>query len=660
MVNIYTIENIIYIMTPPYKEWLFGSSYNVWSDANNNNVYAQHGDVMRIYDASTYSVIKDFYHIGATQSFAGGGGGIRSNANVIAIGLGIRGTAVIKQGTYDTIVIPIPAEGVKTDWRATWDSSIDIAGNLLYIAYGFRSNRIDIYDTTSFPPTFIRTVTTLAGGASKVIAYPDFFIGVEGGDTLQIYDPNGVYISSYLYGGPLADVNRYGNYLYITGDRVLSGGVLIKLPYIDVVDISSLAAPTRMNQVQLTVNTKTKTATIVNNYLITGHHDLDVKIWSLLDPVNITQVGTYDYRNEIGGYVTGSSPLGASKFVVSSDYGGVAIVDISNPSTPVSLFKSPKYGDSFAAIATDDIVHVMEDYGYRIVDTKNSIGQSIIADSAFYGRSGRSPRNMDKSADSKYIYGAFTWNGVRFYKLAADKKSATIAFEATQTQYPGYGVAVKRVGNYIYYKHNSLTIFEYDPVADTHTEVVNSVPMLSGEVMNVYGNYLYLTPSIPSSVNNNLHIYDVSNQLNPVFIKSLPLYPWFNAVGDGYLFVSVGTGATIRMEIYDIATDPINPVLLATVKPSYINYGTYGLDYDPMHKKVYVGFGTHVACYDMSAGAIGIVPALVWDLDFIGTVNCIKVDPVKSTLTVASNDGVKFFDLAAGDCPVPVCNFSIA
>lgn len=411
-------------------------------------------------------------------------------------------------------------------------------------------------------------------------------------------------------GGIVATVAIQGNYAYIgKGPRLVS------------IDIQN---PTNLNIIGQSeiLSGVVWHIEVIGNYAYVNSEG-DLSIIDISNPAAPSLVGFYDVPGRINDFIISGSYLYIAEAQIRDGsqylYGGLRILDITTPTTPIQI--------GYAIIGRDDeqqsakTVAVYNDYAYLLA-IDGSIGLSIVDIS-----DPTSPTEVNFQSNvgllSMAISGNYLYTGDQFGVVIRDLSTPAAPVVLGGYLLSSYVYDIYPVGNWVYVTtpEQGMTIIDFT-VPDTPAFIGSyAVPGYQiPEEVYVTGNYAYIaygriglrtvdvsTPTNPVEVAdydyisymwgietvgnygyvldvNGLQIFDISNQLTPVKIGEYPIDGGPMVVTENHVYIFTG----FTLSIIDV-TNPSIPVLAGEFPTPYS-----GRDVIVDSNYVYVIDGNHI------------------------------------------------------------------
>lgn len=538
-------------MLNPVKEWLYGHTENI--SITGNRLYATFGNVLRAYDITTPSspnLIKEIPYAGIVV-----GGGLTtgrllvSNDKMAAVSQFGEGVVIINNSNYSTK-------------RLTYDkyiTSIYVYGNTLYIG---NDNKYIVLDVTNpSNPVELSRITASVDG----IFTNGTVICCTYGSTLDIRNMNGGLVSSVNF---TYDGNAYND--LITGLDFYGSTIIIGTRTGKVHKVNQNGTITGTYNAAYFTGCK---IAVYNNYAISAFHDYRVEVLSLTT-TNPTLTSTYDYLSKIAGYPRDVRTYG-QYFFMAAHMRGVDIVSLSNISSPSEVAKIPSYGRAYACILSNDskYVFITDDFGLRIID----VSQQTPVEVKYIDNIGRSDTSISIDRTKNWLFGAFSWAGLRIFNISNPSNPTTI-LNYNPTEY---------INSVVYYQ-NRLYL-----TADTYLKIYEITQNLT---LNEIGNYnlggrvQYIHDVVNNiayaSYDTTIVLLDISNPSNIRLLSSIHANTWISKVKvyNNILYSAIRTDGLLIADV----TNPTSPVIKSKTKLVYgIEYAIDTVD----GKTLYMGTG---------------------------------------------------------------------
>jgi hypothetical protein len=482
-----------------------------------------------------------------------------------------------------------PVEIGRSPW-SPWNYLINIGvyvkDSLVYLTYGNEGRVLDVSDPThpteihhwylEYTPIIIYVNGDLAVGLDQETFLHPSLIDVSNWNNIQV-------TSNLLYANSSWPVGMVDNYLCLAGNgvelydisdpwnpvvvgslydtasywwsaKLLDGYVYISTVWdgVYIYDVSNPLNPTHVASCDSGV---CYGITITNSQLFVIKSNWGIDIWDISDPIHPVFTDTYLLPVSPGGCIVNSGNLLCTSLYYSEDQ-SVAVLDISNPASPIEVSRFGKRG-SLGRLVIEGAKGYLSDIraGFHVID---------LADPSWATELGR-PLGFvefrDIAAHGNYVYGADWYNGLVTYGVINPAHP-----ESLNCWYLGgyHTFMVCAEGDYVYATHGGiLDIFS---LANPAAPVLLDSIEFNGGVMRASNGYLY-TRGI-----DRIYIYSLVNPSNPQFLGSciLPSY-WGGVVRDiafagHYAYVAYYTGG---VQIIDIAY-PEHPSVVGSTGGSYV------------------------------------------------------------------------------------------
>jgi len=343
---------------------------------------------------------------------------------------------------------------------------------------------------------------------------------------------------------------------YIGGSAALSGYYVYLSTLDDGVHIYDVSDPLYPVNVSSCDSGDCGGITLANSHLFISKGDWGFDNWDITDPTNPLFSGTYALPLDWGGYFIASSGNLLCAALDHSQDQSVALLDISNPASPVEISRFGKRG-FLGCLVIDGTIGYLSDIraGFHVIDLTEP--SQVIE----LGRPLGFVEFRDIAAHGNYVYGADWYNGLVTYNVVNPANP-----ESLNCWYLGgyYPFMICAGGDYIYATQGGiLDIFS---LANPAAPVLLDSIEVNGGVLRVSNDYLY-TRGI-----DRIFIYSLVNPTNPLFLGSciLPSY-WGGLVRDiafagHYAYVAYYEGG---VQIIDIA-NPEHPTVVGSTGGSYV------------------------------------------------------------------------------------------
>jgi len=455
--------------------------------------------------------------------------------------------AYVAAGSYGLWIVDVANPAAPAEVSVTFDTirdalSLEVAGNLAYVASGYGLSIVDVTNPEA-----------------PVVA------GVYGN----------------LDGDEQADVAIQGNYAYVVNDS----------RELVVVDITSSTDPVDVGSVSLPYWSSSSGITVAGNRAYVVDSIGNLIALDISDPENPTEIGYLEHRQ--GDSFGPVNVAVAGNYVYFNDYFGLRIADISNPGSPTPASTYDTIGPSPSELtAAGDYVYVADaragliildvadpthprrvgsydtpgyarevvvsgDYAYvtdasaglQIIDVTNPGAPAAVGSLGGLGDA----HGLDVAGDYAYVTAYSSGNSLRVIDVSDPTNPAQVGSLPT----PGFSWSVDVVGEYAYVGDaNNLGGFVIIDVSEPASPVQDG--SYDGDFrvfsMQVIGDLAYLA----ASYNGGLRVVNVANSTAPVDVGSLdtPGDATNLTVSGAYAYVADGPGG---LRIID-ATDPALPV----------------------------------------------------------------------------------------------------
>jgi len=352
-------------------------------------------------------------------------------------------------------------------------------------------------------------------------------------------------------------------------------------------------------------------------YVGQGQHLVVLDISNPSQPFELGRIHTIDITSDI--------KISGSYAYVTSDNGGLVIVDISDPAAP-TLAGSYDTGYALGVAVSSNYAYVADDEnGLVIIDISNPAAPTLAGsyDTAGYAKG--------VAVSGNYAYVADHHNGL----VIIDISNPAVPTLAGSYDTAGYAFGVAVSGSYAYVaSNNGLVIVNVNnPAAPTLTGSYGIAGLTMGVVVS--GSYAYVTDG-----NNGLVIVDISNPAAPTLAGSYDTEEYARgvAVSGSYAYVADNSG----LVIIDIS----NPAA-----PTY--EGSYDLAGDAQGVAV---SGSYAYLADSNNGLVIIdinnptVPTLAGSYDTAGDANGVVVSGSYAYVADGTN-GLVIIDISNPAAP---------
>lgn len=255
---------------------------------------------------------------------------------------------------------------------------------------------------------------------------------------------------------------------------------------------------------------------IVGDYLYAVNESGAFTILNITDPLNITVAGSLnigDYPRDI---VVFNNKAYISKV---STGGGLQILNVENPSSPVSISLYP--GDYEFLTGVEDYVYLTRNSSFSVIDVRDS-------------------------SSVQYVSGF---------------------------DFPGFVNDVSVSGNYLYTGSNGLRVLD---ISDSTHPVQVGFAGIDGSLVEYAGDSLVIYCPYSMTSNNTVHVMDVSDPANPFSLDSYtsPVMTWDLVVKDSLAYVACWWDG-VRILNFE---DPNNLTLIGHTM-GWTSGGIPGVDY---------------------------------------------------------------------------------
>ncbi len=440
----------------------------------------------------------------------------------------------LANGTSGLLVIDI-SDPTNPTLAGSYDTSgvaygVAVAGNYAFVAdftSGFQV--IDISDPTN--PTLAGSYDTLGDASDVVISGDHAFIAAGSGglQVLDISDPTAPTLAgSYDAPGFAYNVAVDGNNCYL--GKGTSG--------VEVLDVSDPTSPTSVHSLSGLGDVRGVCVAGEHTYLGARTSGLQVIRTSIFMPPVLT--GSY----HTPGAASGVSVSGDIAYV--GEYGGVRVIDISDPANPSQVGIYNMVGNiTDVAVAGDYAFVANQENGLQVLDISDPTNPTLAGS---YNTSG-SAFGVAVTGDHAFVadYGS----GLQVIDIS-DPTSPTLAGSYNTSSW-AYRVAVAGDHAFIANRESGLVVIDIsDPTNPTLAGSYNT-PNQSYDVV-VDGNHAFVADR-----SSGLQVIDISDPTSPTLAGSYntPGYAWGMAVTGDHAFVADGDSG---LQVIDIS-DPTNPTL---------------------------------------------------------------------------------------------------
>lgn len=590
------------------KEWLYAHNEEV--AYSGNRLYVTEGNMLVVYDIATPSApikIASIPYAGVSMPGGDVYKSLQCNDKVICASQVGEGIVFVDANTFQAVRL-------RFDARV---NNIALVGNTLYAAFPSLNliRAIDVSTPLNPQPLFDLSIPSV----TDVYASNRVICAVIGHASVQLFSPEGVYKATYANTLSLNDIALSGN-LMIVG---VHGNF-------QTVDITDLASPQLLYAYSIPNGSAACVAiNEVNHIALAGWHDQYVGVYNISNPALPVEMSRYMYNAIAGGYPRKLVTFG-NIGVLAGHYRGTHIIDLFNTSAP--LFLIPSYGRAYGCKTLNGVLYGTDDNGLVIVDF-NPVSPSR---TAFIDYHARSVGQMDMKDGIMYI--PMTWDGLLVANVSDIYNPITIVnWNPAQ-----YVHGVLRIDNYLYVVLGTYTTYPsalavFDASAlPALTEIARiTLSSVRGSSMAYINNTIYIAGG---QLARNLSVIDITNRTAPVQVSEIAINSRNVTAAGNRLYVMVSTDG---LHIYDI-TNPLNPIFLKKWKPS-IGFSNFSQP-SYYNGKLYVGFNDHLMEIDVS----GDNPQLLWEdqRDNGRIITCAFVDPISKKLAIAADgEGFKLLDL---------------
>ncbi|WDD99719.1 LVIVD repeat-containing protein [Thalassomonas actiniarum] len=421
---------------------------------------------------------------------------------------------------------------------------IVIDGQYAYVANGYRGLSIlDISDVTA--PTVVKTIDVTSFGSTRTVIVEGDYAYVGTGNGLKIVDitsPADAVIVAELGINDVTAMQLQDQYLYLADSNIVYdiGGVDFFTPTLKIIDISTPASPQQIAS-------------------------LDIDSYAL----SVVVAGSHVYLGKRYG-------------------GGIDIVDISEPATPV-LIKNIEASVSINAMKKQGDTLYVSGSSFKLFDIAAPASPVVIGQfSDLFGNS------IANQGVYYYMTHSDGFNVVDFSALAADEYVSKLDLERSNALF--FDVLVNNGMAYLY-NSTGLKIFDIETPASP--ELTSELDDFTG-LMTIAGEYVY------HLLNDMVEVLMLSDSRTPFTVNTLDLSGAESvSQADDYLYLSLGDAG---IQVYN-NLDPENPVLL-----SELNGLGYSNQIKVRGQYAYVG-GSGLKVLDISAPE---TPVLVNEISLDG------------------------------------------
>jgi hypothetical protein len=471
-----------------------GPSYDLVE--SNGYLYVAQGSEVRVYDVSSSSKM-------SALTWKDSLGGIFTGSAVYGLQVD-SGYLYVASATRLTIAdlrdprAPVIISTLDNPYSKNEIQDVVIRGNIAYLTIeGAGVLVADISDKTA-----PRTITTVKlSGSNKpqraAMEGTYLYIGMKADNRLDILDisnpVNPTIAGSYSPGTPgynsTSSVAVKGHYAYIVqyhyGVRVL--------------DVSNPANPVEVSQL---MGIDASDIKILGNYAYVSVRYQGMDIIDISDPTHIQLVGKsgleYHYYNE------GIYPTEKFTFVSLEDM-GVGIYDTSSVTSPVALNRINVLSGADSMAVQDNYLYIGgHNDGVWVIDISNP---ALPKEAAFL--SDRNGRNQDIQLQDNYLYIPGQWSRL----CVADVSDPTNPRLVVDHFGKNIGYLLPD-GRYVY---TSLGIVDMTNMAKPVYTATS--PYFNGDIAKYGDNYIIVSAS--GGDYKGLHVIDVSDKKNPVYITTI-------------------------------------------------------------------------------------------------------------------------------------------
>jgi hypothetical protein len=419
-----------------------------------------------------------------------------------------------------------------------------------------------------------------------------------------------------------------------------------------------------------------------------------LKVLDVSDPAHPLEVSSYDLPNSASGLtVTGGYAYvlwKAEDYYHYHEWGGMKILDVSNPAVPVEVGSIDYSGDDGAPLGmtiTNGYGYVVADYLYTydltdptapvLVDTSRYSGKDIavfgdyayvvgccglltmsLADPAhpvFTGSVGVDGMTEAVALQVNYAYlsetgyfsgNAFVFGGLRVIDVISPTAPVEVAY--LPLPYGSRGVAIKDNQAYVAEVYNGLSIVDISTPTDPQEIGNYSAP---GEVDAVVttGSHAYLAAGYAVPDSDGLWTINVSNRNNPVVTGYYEvLESRILAVDGNYAYMLVSYYANMKFNNYLHVVNISNPAQPTGVSSYPLPTDEAAFDLDASNGYVYVAQTERLEVVDMRN------PTAPVTTDVITATNAIYDVAVSDSYAYVSDGSLRVFDLGDPAHPVEI------
>ena len=429
---------------------------------------------------------------------------------------------------------PIEINHVATSLKTL---SIHISDGYAYVGSW---NSIDIYDISDLlNPTIVGGMSGIF--ASDIHVQGGFLYVADGLNGLHIFDINDpswpVEVDHYVFfGGSKLELS--GNYLYATAGH-------------DGLYIFDVSQPTAIVEVAQILETEWVWDVRIVNDIVYLATVAGLVVFNVEDPTQPQEMGRYTYQNDMRSDWEEMDVEGNFAYVTFT-YGGVRIIDISDPSNP----SQTKY---FATSGSAFDVHICGNYAYYVNDDFHVLDISDPANPQEIS----SICTQEMDASSVYVYGNYAFVtghiGLRIIDIH-DAVNPFVVGSIINMQGDVRYQGVSASENYAYFIQQGLQIIDVsDPSSPVETGSFFLDDGSYPKALFVLNDYAYITyESGDQNHFKGLRIIDVSEPSNPSLIGSYRMSTDPNGVyvDNGYAYVASGDSLLI-IDITELSTPTI-------------------------------------------------------------------------------------------------------
>ena len=474
-----------------------------------------------------------------------------------------------------------------------------VSGSYAYVAGGELGLQVIDISTPSGPVT-VSTIDT-PGFTNAVYVSGNYAYLADGGAGLQVIDisiPSNPKIIGSVY------TPEYAGDVYVSGSYAYLGGMGLQ-----VIDISNPSSPEIIGSV----------ATLGGStFYISGNYAYLIgPLFIVIDittPSSPEMIGSISF--ELVGYALDVYVSGSYAYVA-TDNTGLAVIDISIPSSPKIISYFVTYGSAQGVYVSGNYAYVStvwsDGSSIQVLDISTPSNPVTIS---FVERL-RAGAIYNISDNYAYVAGIYRDDSGEIYGYLEVIDVSNSNFVITRsfitqwsTIYSGFHVS----GSYAYLGGKGLQVIDISvPSAPT---IIGSFPTYAGGIY-VSGSYAYVTAE-----SSSFKVIDISTPSNLKIIGSVdtPGYSYDVYVSGSYAYVA---DSYEGVQVIDISA-PSNPIIIGSVDtPSDPFYGACAIHVSGSYAYVYGYEGVQVI--DISAPSNPIIissvetPGLAWDIYVSGS-----------------------------------------